>query len=78
MDAKVKALLEEAGFRVFGEKVVAGDFGVSGNATLCAQKLIKLVARDCAGIAYTAVPDGDMPAASILYEFNVDDARNQK
>lgn len=46
-----KDLIVAAGFKVFGEKIVAGDFGSSGNATLCAQKLIELVVKQCADAA---------------------------
>lgn len=47
MNEKIEVLLKQAGFRVFGDKIVAGDNGSSGNATVCAQKLINLVVQEC-------------------------------
>lgn len=46
MDEKIKALLIEAGFKIFGDKVIAADFSSSGNASLCSVKLIHLLLRD--------------------------------
>ncbi len=40
--------------------------------------LIALTAEHCAGLAYQAVPDGDIAASSIIYEFDINGARNQK
>lgn len=38
----------------------------------------ELIAEDCASIAYRATEDGDQAAQGILYEYNIDDAWNQK
>lgn len=38
----------------------------------------KLVAEDCAMIAYKTGDDGDCYANSILFEYNVDNCRNEK
>lgn len=38
----------------------------------------KLVAKDCAMIAYQTGDDGDCYANSILYEYDVDNCRSQK
>ena len=46
MNERIKQLLLEAGFKIFGDKIVAGDFGSSGNATLCSQKFAELIVRD--------------------------------
>ena len=46
MNERTQALLTQSGFRIFGTKVVAGDFGSSGNATACAPKLIELIIQD--------------------------------
>ena len=42
------------------------------------EKFAKLIANECAGIAYRTGDDGDCYANSILYEFDVDGARDQK
>jgi hypothetical protein len=47
MDPRIKELVEQAGFRVFGDKIVAADQGSSGLATDCSQRLIELVVREC-------------------------------
>jgi len=51
MNERIKQLLIQSGFRVFGEKIVAGDFGSSGNATLCSQKFAELIVKECATFA---------------------------
>jgi hypothetical protein len=47
MDARIKELVKQAGFRVFGERVVAADQGSSGLATECSRQLIELTAKEC-------------------------------
>ena len=42
------------------------------------QAFAELIAADCAGIAYRASEDGDQAALEILYQYNIDDAQNQK
>ena len=42
------------------------------------QAFAELIAEDCASIAYRATEDGDLAAQSILYEYNIDDAWDQK
>lgn len=59
----------------------ATDRGVCGEARfrmMYENALIMLTAEECASLAYKAVPDGDVAAMSILYEFDVNDARSQK
>jgi hypothetical protein len=46
MNERIKQLLLESGFKIFGDKIVAGDFGSSGNATLCSQKFAELIVKD--------------------------------
>ena len=38
----------------------------------------ELIAEDCASIAYRATEDGDQAASGILYEYNINDAWDQK
>lgn len=55
--------------------------GVCGEARfqmMYENALIMLTAQECASLAYRAVPDGDVAAMSILYEFDVDGARTTK
>lgn len=40
--------------------------------------LIKLTAEECASLAYKSVPDGDIAAMTILYEFDINGARSLK
>jgi len=41
-------------------------------------RFAKIVAEECAAIAYLTSDDGDIAAQSILFEFDVDGARSQK
>lgn len=41
-------------------------------------KFAKLIVEECAGIAYRSCDEGDAAAMNILYEFDVDGARNMK
>ena len=47
MNKRIRKLVEQAGFRVFGDKIVAADQNSSGLATECTQRLIELVVREC-------------------------------
>jgi hypothetical protein len=38
----------------------------------------KMVAEECASLAYSLVPNGDIVASAILYEFDIDGTRNLK
>jgi hypothetical protein len=41
--------------------------------------LIELIVSECASICYNSkLEDGDLHAQNLLYEFNIDDARNEK
>ena len=60
MNERIKQLLIESGFRIFGDKVVAGDFGSSGNATLCSQKFADLLIKECARVV-DALTEMDNP-----------------
>jgi hypothetical protein len=59
MDNLTKQLVLRAGFKVFGNEIVAADDHSSGAATDCTQALIKQVALECINIAmhYTNVDD---------------------
>ena len=41
-------------------------------------KFAELTATECASIVYKTCEDGDAGAMAILYEFNIDNARNLK
>ena len=47
MNERIRELVTQAGFRVFGDKIIAADQGSSGLATECAQKLIELIVKEC-------------------------------
>ena len=68
MNERIKQLADEAAFTV-GEVGSRDDF---------AKKFAELIAEECAGIAYRSSDSGDIAAMSILYEFNIDNARFQK
>ncbi len=52
MNEQIKELAKQAGFRVFGDVIVAADQGSSGLATECTQRLVELVVKECANIAF--------------------------
>lgn len=78
---RLKELLSEAGFVFWDE-----DSGKPGGAVDWAcdydqeiRKLIELVANQCASICYnSSFADSDAHAQNILYEFNVDNCRDDK
>ena len=44
-----------------------------------AEKFAELIVRECASICYnSSLLDADAQAQNLLYEFNIDDCRNQK
>jgi hypothetical protein len=47
MNERIRELVTQAGFRVFGDKIIAADQGSSGLATECAQRLIELIVKEC-------------------------------
>ena len=51
MNNRITELLAKAGFRIFGKKVVAGDFGSSGNATLCSAEFANQLANEIMAIS---------------------------
>lgn len=48
------------------------------NELLSFEKFAELIIMECASIVYRTCQDGDAGAQAILYEFDIDDARNQK
>ena len=58
MNARIQELLIESGFRIFGTKIVAGDFGSSGNATACSQKFAQLIIQECNNIVLSTSVEG--------------------
>ena len=43
------------------------------------EKFAELIVRECASICYnSSLLDADAHAQNLLYEFNIDDCRNQK
>lgn len=42
------------------------------------KKFAELLITECASIAYKSCDQGDIAAQSILYEFNIDNAQQQK
>lgn len=74
MNERIKQLLLDSGFKIFGDKIVAGDFGSSGNATLCSQKLAKLIVRNCADICYNReYANGSAYGDAIMKDFGVEE-----
>lgn len=47
MNALTKELAVKAGFKIFGEKIVAADNGSSGAATICLDKFAELLIAEC-------------------------------
>lgn len=47
MDATLERIVKEAGFKVFGEKIVAADENSSGLATESVKRLVEIVGREC-------------------------------
>jgi hypothetical protein len=77
MNERIKELAEQAGmtddkFGMFFAKDKHDEDGVD------LAKFAELIAEECAGIAYRSSDSGDIAAMSILYEFNIDNARFQK
>lgn len=73
MNEDTKDLLTQVGFRIFGNKIVAGDFGSSGNATLCAVKLIELVVTECANFVDAEMSLGGVDGRSLKEHFGVEE-----
>lgn len=77
MNNRIKELLLQAGFKVFGEKVVAADFASSGNATVCSQKFAELIVRECARISQecddTMTNQGLASAQAFMEHFGVEE-----
>jgi hypothetical protein len=51
MNQRIQELAKQAGFRVFGDEIVAADQGISGLATECTQRLVELIVHECAVMA---------------------------
>lgn len=47
MNALTKELALSAGFKIFGDTIVAADNGSSGNATRCLDEFAKLLLNEC-------------------------------
>ena len=47
-------------------------------ADVANEKFAELLIIECASVAYKSCDQGDIAAQSILYEFNIDNARQQK
>lgn len=50
MNTLTKELAKQAGFKIFGDRIVAADGNSSGAATQCLEKFVKLMAYECARI----------------------------
>ena len=60
-----------------GVTETAGEVYIHGSQDNL-QKFAELIIIECASIAYKSCDQGDMAAQSILYEFNIDNAQQQK
>ena len=50
MNERIKELMLESGFKIFGDKIVAADNGSSGNATICSQKFAGLLVLEMCNV----------------------------
>ncbi len=57
MNVQNKKLFEAAGFKMFDDKVAAGGFTTSEKMTENCEKLIKLVAEQCANLAANQIKE---------------------
>ena len=74
MNERIKELIEESNEIVFSSPS-------TGRTTkqINLEKLAELIVKECASICYnSSLEDSDAHAQNLLYEFNIDNARNQK
>ena len=71
MNEQIKTLAKAAGHDPINKAAMKA---LGFDLELFAELLIK----ECAGVAYASCDQGDIAAQSILYEFNIDNARQQK
>ena len=64
MNPKIKKIIDESGIPAIDESML--------------EKLVQETVTECASICYSADDDGDFYAMYLLYEFNVDNCRNDK
>lgn len=74
MNERIKELAEQSGF--IGESMYP-VFGTCQETAL--KNFAELIIQECASICYnSSLLDADAHAQNLLYEFNIDDCRNQK
>lgn len=74
MNERIKELAIEHGF--IHQNMTAGE---KSDALRKFEKITMVVVNECASICYNSnLEDSDLHAQNLLYEFNIDDARNQK
>ena len=73
MNERIKELAAQAGLE--SVDFPYDEFGMSYEQL----KFAKLIVEECASICYKSdLADSDIHALNLLYEFNIDNARNQK
>ena len=77
MNERIKILWETANIRF------TNDYQLSGKPREECRSVpdifAELIVKECASICYNSnLEDSDLHAQNLLYEFNIDDARNQK
>lgn len=78
MNERIKELLYEAGGQYRGEHFI------TGKTVICTEevdyeKFAELIVEECASICYkSSLLDADAHAQNLLYEFNIDNCRDQK
>ena len=72
MNERIKELAEQVSLELFND--TAQHRLLKGFT----EKFAELIVKECASIAYNAPGDGDFAAQCILFEFNIDNCRNEK
>ena len=76
MDERIKELYNQCiVYNTHPEAIGDGPADIVGFNT---NKFAELIITECASVAYKSCDQGDIAAQSILYEFNIDNARQQK
>ena len=71
MNERIKELAVQAGAGEWGDSVIA--------ATMDIEKFAELIVIECASICYNSgLKDSDAHAMNLMFDFNIDNCRNDK
>ena len=71
MNERIKELAVQAGAGEWGDSVIA--------ATMDIEKFAELIVIECASICYNSgLEDSDAHAMNLMFDFNIDNCRNDK